>query len=85
MTNVGGARSGIRDNHTRGSAASFIEERVGSAASLSIVSAYFTAQAYDSLKVTLDAIAEARFLFGEPCFLSGLDNETLDPPTFALT
>ena len=34
--------SGIRDNHTRGTAGGFPKERIGAGRLLSVVSAYFT-------------------------------------------
>jgi superfamily II DNA or RNA helicase len=52
---------------------------------LSIVSAYFTAAAYGVQRATLDRITSARFLFGEPRFLSIADAEALSPPAFAIT
>ncbi|MGH6993408.1 MAG: hypothetical protein ACRED8_10280 [Caulobacteraceae bacterium] len=49
------------------------------------MSAYFTSSAYGALKRELDGAQSARFLFGEPRFLSDIEAETLVPPAFALT
>ena len=65
--------SGLRDNHTRGSVAQFLEEKVKCGATLSIVSAYFTIYAYDALRTKLDQIEHGDFLFGEPTFVNRLD------------
>ena len=48
------AGSGIRDNHSRGTVASFLMEKIQDGATLSIVSAYFTIYAYDALKQSLE-------------------------------
>jgi len=39
--------SGLRDNHTRGSVAEFLTEKIHDGSRLSVVSAYFTVYAYD--------------------------------------
>lgn len=41
--------SGIRDNHQRGKAADFLIDKVRQRSRLSVVSAYFTIYAYESL------------------------------------
>jgi hypothetical protein len=56
-------KSGIRDNHQRGSVGDFLREHVRPDAHLSIVSAYFTIYAYEALRSQLDGIADLRFLF----------------------
>jgi SNF2 family DNA or RNA helicase len=78
-------RSGLRDNRTRGSAASFVETAAKPGSNLSIVSAYFTSFAYHSLSGTLDEMAGVRFLFGEPRFLKDADNAGLVPPAFSFS
>lgn len=65
--------SSIRDNRQRGSVGKFLEEKIESGASLSIVSAYFTIYAYQYLKEEMNGIANLRFLFGEPTFLRSID------------
>ncbi len=66
------ARSGIRDNRSRGAVHEFIGERAVPGSRLSVVSAYFTTFAYGHLRTTLDSVGQMRFLFGEPRFLSAL-------------
>ncbi len=59
----------IRDNYSRGKVADFLRENTKEGADLSIVSAFFTMQAYGMLKKKFNAINHLRFLFGEPNFL----------------
>ena len=77
-------KSGIRDNRSRGSAASFLKDKVRAGSDLSVVSAYFTSFAYTRLAETLDQIGQLRFLFGEPRFLDSVEAENLNPPAFSL-
>ena len=63
--------SGIRDNHTRGS-------------KLSIVSAYFTIYAYETLKEHLDQIEHMDFLFGELTFVKSLDPDKTEKKEFII-
>lgn len=77
-------KSGIRDNRSRGSAASFLEEKASAGSELSVVSAYFTSFAYARLSDTLDQIGSLRFLFGEPRFIDSVEGENLCPPAFSL-
>ena len=77
-------KSGIRDNRSRGSAASFLKEKANSGSELSVVSAYFTSFAYARLADTLDKIGQLRFLFGEPRFIDSVEGESLCPPAFSL-
>lgn len=77
-------KSGIRDNRARGSAGSFLEEKVSTGSELSVVSAYFTSFAYARLASTLDKIGKMRFLFGEPRFIDSVEGENLCPPAFSL-
>ncbi|MGI0134766.1 MAG: phospholipase D-like domain-containing protein, partial [Candidatus Micrarchaeaceae archaeon] len=65
--------SGLRDNHTRGTVAEFLDSKIQAGSRLSVVSAYFTIHAYDALKHCLDAIDHLDFLFGEPSFINRLD------------
>ena len=61
--------SSIRDNRKYGAVADFIKSATADNSKLSIVSAYFTIYAYNSLKGKLNAINGLRFLFGEPTFI----------------
>jgi len=65
--------SGIRDNYTRGTAGDFLRTHIREGSRLSIVSAFFTIYAYESLKECLDRIDHMEFLFGEPRFIRSLD------------
>ena len=77
--------SGIRDNHSRGKAGEYVADLLTAKTDLSIVSAYFTIQAYGALKNKLNQIQRLRFLFGEPRFLSGLDRDRKASKAFRLT
>src|ERR1035437_8619600 len=76
--------TGIRDNDTRGSVASFLKEKIQDGSALSIVSAYFTIYAYDSLKHSLDRIQHLDFLFGEPSFVNRLDPSKTEKKAFIM-
>ena len=76
--------TGIRDNHTRGSVASFLKEKIQDGSALSIVSAYFTIYAYDALKDSLDRIEHLDFLFGEPSFVNRLDPSKTEKKAFIM-
>jgi len=80
---VANIRSGIRDNRSRGAVHQFITERALEGSRLSVVSAYFTTFAYQSLRTTLDDLGHMRFLFGEPRFLKYADSAGLIPPAFS--
>jgi hypothetical protein len=56
--------SGIRDNHSRGIVADFLKSHIRDGSHLSVVSAFFTIYAYDTLKDCLDHIGYMDFLFG---------------------
>ena len=51
---------------------------------MSVVSAYFTIYAYDSLRESLDQIEHLDFLFGEPRFISSLDPDKTDKKSFKI-
>lgn len=68
--------SGIRDNHRQGSVGEFLMETIGKGADLSIVSAYFTIYAFESLEESLKNAGSLRFLFGEPTYLSEINPNT---------
>jgi hypothetical protein len=76
--------SGIRDNHTRGSVAEFLQSHIHPGTRLSFVSAYFTINAYYALRAQFDQIEHLDFLFGEPAFINKLDPEQREAKAFAL-
>ncbi len=76
--------TGIRDNDTRGTVASFLKEKIQDGSTLSIVSAYFTIYAYDALKNSLDQIQHLDFLFGEPSFVNRLDPSKTEKKAFII-
>ena len=75
-------KSKIRDNRNRGTVGDFLESEIENGSSLSIISAYFTINAFDALKTTLTGIEELRFLFGEPDFIKSLDPKNTDEKAF---
>ena len=77
-------QSKIRDNRHRGSVGAFLESEIENGSSLSIVSAYFTINAYHALKESLDGIEALRFLFGEPNFISNIDPGNTDEKAFEI-
>ncbi len=76
--------SGIRDNHTRGSVAEFLREKIQSGAGLSIVSAYFTIYAFEALRAELEQIKHLDFLFGEPTFIGRMDPSRTQSKSFLI-
>ena len=76
--------SGIRDNHTRGIVAEFLKSYIKDGSYLSVVSAFFTIYAYDSLKGYLDPIEHMDFLFGEPRFVRSLDPDKTEKKSFII-
>ncbi len=78
--------SGIRDNHSRGTAGEYVAELLSSDTQLSIVSAYFTIHAYgvDVLQKKLEQITRLRFLFGDPKSLRNLDRTPKESKEFEL-
>lgn len=85
MSNPPLLASGIRDNLKRGTVGDFLKQKVAPNTVLSIVSAYFTINAYAHLKAQLDSISALRFLFGEPRFLRALDPSKTDKKAFHIT
>ncbi len=76
---------GIRDNRERGSVgADFLRRYLRKGTDLSIVSAYFTINAYEYLKDELESIKGLRFLFGEPS-LVGVKQGDQETKAFQLT
>jgi hypothetical protein len=76
--------SGLRDNHTRGTVAAFLKEKIQDGSILSVVSAYFTIYAYDALKEWLDRVDHLDFLFGEPSYVNRLDPAKTEKKTFVI-
>lgn len=84
MTINGASNFGIRDNHSRGTVADFIKDKIAAGSDLSVVSAYFTIYAYEALSTELDKVERLRFLFGEPRFIASLDPEKTDKKSFKI-
>lgn len=76
--------SSIRDNYQRGNVADFLVDKISVDSQLSIVSAYFTIYAYESLAEQLEGISGLRFLFGEPSFITSLDPDKTDKKSFRI-
>jgi SNF2 family DNA or RNA helicase len=76
--------SGLRDNHSRGTVADFLTDKVVDGSRLSVVSAYFTIYAYATLKSILDHIDHLDFLFGEPQFINRLDPDKTEKKAFLI-
>ena len=77
-------QSKIRDNRHRGSVGDFLESNIENGSSLSVVSAYFTVNAYYALKESLKKIDGLRFLLGEPDFIRRIDSENTDEKAFEI-
>ena len=84
MAANGGNSFGIRDNHTHGKVADFLVEKISTGSQLSVVSAYFTIYAYETLSAELDSIGHLNFLFGEPRFISSLDPDKTGKKSFKI-
>ena len=84
MSNHNTSQSKIRDNRHRGSVGAFLKSEIENGSSLSVVSAYFTINAYHALKESLDGIEALRFLFGEPDFIKSLDPENAEEKAFKI-
>lgn len=74
--------SGLRDNHSRGTVAEFLNEKIRPGSNLSIVSAYFTIYAYDAMKEAFERANHLDFLFGEPSFVNRLDPTKTEKKAF---
>ena len=77
--------SGIRDNLRRGTVYEFLEQEINNGSLLSIVSAYFTINAFEALQKPLNEIEELRFLFGDPDFIKSLDPSNTEKKAFGIT
>ena len=78
-------QSGIRDNLRRGTVYEFLEQEIKNGSLLSVVSAYFTINAFEALQKPLNEIEELRFLFGDPDFIKSLDPSNTEKKAFGIT
>ena len=76
--------SSIKDNRSHGKVGEFLKEVMAEGCKVSIVSAYFTVNAYQQLREELDGIESLRFLFGDPAYLRVKD-EDKGPKNYKLT
>lgn len=76
--------SNIKDNRNNGKVANFLSEKITLGSHLSIVSAYFTIYAFNSLRKELEGIESLQFLFGEPRFIQSLDPDKTDKKAFKI-
>lgn len=67
--------SSIKDNRSHGRVGEFLKEVMAEGCKVSIVSAYFTVNAYQQLREELDGIESLRFLFGDPAYLRVKDED----------
>ncbi len=66
-------QASIKDNRNYGRVGDWLREKLDKGGKLSIVSAYFTVNAYQHLREELDGIEGLRFLFGDPAFIKVKD------------
>ena len=78
-------KSGIRDNLRRGTVYEFLAQEIKNGSVLSIVSAYFTINAFEALQKPLNEIENLRFLFGDPDFIKSLDSANTEKKAFRVT
>ena len=78
-------KSGIRDNLRRGTVHEFLAQEIKNGSLLSVVSAYFTINAFEALQKPLNEIEELRFLFGDPDFIKSLDPSNTEKKAFGIT
>ena len=78
-------QSGIRDNLRRGTVYEFLEQEIKNGSLLSVVSAYFTINAFEALQKPLNEIEALRFLFGDPDFIKSLDPSNTEKKAFGIT
>lgn len=76
---------GILDNRSRGAAGHFLRAHLKEGTELSVVSAYFTIGAYESLKGELENVTRMRFLYGAPQHLRALERDKRPARAFGLT
>ena len=63
----------IVDNYSGRCVGEFLREQIERGSDLSIVSAYFTIYAYDTLRDALEKAGSMRFLYGEPSAVGAMD------------
>ncbi len=88
MSNASGPPAppvGILDNRSRGAAGDFLKAHLKDGTELSVVSAYFTISAYESLKRELENVEQMRFLYGAPQHLRALTRDKRPERAFGLT
>ena len=73
----------IVDNRRR-RVGEFLRQRIAAGSDLSIVSAYFTIYAYESLRDVLERAGRTRFLYGEPQGVGDVDPAGGEPKPFHL-
>ena len=78
-------QSGIRDNLRRGTVYEFLAQEIKNGSLLSVVSAYFTINAFEALQKPLNQIDNLRFLFGDPDFIKSLDPSNTEKKAFGIT
>jgi hypothetical protein len=76
--------SGIRDNYNRGTVGDFLKAKIKPGSTLSIISAYFTIYAFETLKESLVDIENLNFLFGEPRFIKAIAPDKTDKKAFKI-
>jgi len=74
----------IRDNYQSNTAGSFLKNSIENDAIISVVSAYFTLQAFYELKDSLYTTKSFRFLFGEPSFIKQTDDNKKPYKSFSI-
>lgn len=66
----------LRDNHGRGTVATFLEDKIKDGSDVALVTAYFTVFAYIHMKPALARAKRVRLLFGDPAFIGGFEAQT---------
>ena len=84
MSTPVGAASAIIDNRSH-RVGDFLRENIAAGAEVSIVSAYFSIYAYETLRDTLEAAGQVRFLYGDPHGVAAPDPGGSPPRSFRLT
>lgn len=63
----------LRDNHSRGKVADFLEDKIKDGSDVALVTAYFTVFAYAHMRPVLARAKRVRLLFGDPAFIGGFE------------
>ena len=77
--------SGIRDNRDRGKAGDFLDAHLHPGTRLSVVSGYFTINAYGALRGALEDIDRMRFLYGAHECVGRMERDDKESKAFRLT